>query len=545
MAESGIIYKTITYLRKLPFMKRFFSGKPRVEELLTGAYLTILFIGLPLVYHNGFFDMVETKCVCFWILSAVYTLSVAIVRLVRREQADRMTSVRFGWSDACLLLFLACFALGAALSVPASGVYTEALLGVYNRYQGGVTLAVYAAVYFTVSRNVRFSEANVAAMCVGLVTVCILAILNDLRLDPLGMYHHMLARDDARYISTLGNVNFYASYLGILLPAMLGIFCKVQRRAAALLTGACLFVAALGIAPSASDGLGLALLATFAAAPFGCFGDKTAMRRCLTAVLLLLGGLLCSRALRMLLPVRFYAPYFVRMLSYPAVAGVIAVLALYGLLRLQRGGEGWLLRAKKRYALLLCASAAAAVALIMLANTVFADVSFGSLDRFIKLNGAWGTDRGGIWAQCLKAYDALPPIEKLFGGGPSCLYAYDANHRLFADAALDAAHNEYLQYLLTVGVCGLLAYAGLMVKTLADGWRALRSSANPVLFGLLLGILGYAAEALVGIAQPVSTPFLFLFLALARGLTRQTGTDAADASQNALQSGDDCAINGL
>ena len=84
-----------------------------------------------------------------------------------------------------------------------------------------------------------------------------------------------------------------------------------------------------------------------------------------------------------------------------------------------------------------------------------------------------------------------------------------------------------------------------MVKTLADGWRALRSSANPVLFGLLLGILGYAAEALVGIAQPVSTPFLFLFLALARGLTRQTGTDAADASQNALQSGDDCAINGL
>lgn len=129
MAESGIIYKTITYLRKLPFMKRFFSGKPRVEELLTGAYLTILFIGLPLVYHNGFFDMVETKCVCFWILSAVYTLSVAIVRLVRREQADRMTSVRFGWSDACLLLFLACFALGAALSVPASGVYRQVFHG--------------------------------------------------------------------------------------------------------------------------------------------------------------------------------------------------------------------------------------------------------------------------------------------------------------------------------------------------------------------------------------------------------------------------------
>ena len=92
------------------------------------------------------------------------------------------------------------------------------------------------------------------------------------------------------------------------------------------------------------------------------------------------------------------------------------------------------------------------------------------------------------------------------------LFHADSVKPLFSDAALDTAHNEYLQYLVTNGALGLLSYLAAIVLALRTGIR--RSVEQPVFRGIVIAVLAYAAQAVVNIAQPASTPLFFVLLGL-------------------------------
>jgi O-antigen ligase len=91
----------------------------------------------------------------------------------------------------------------------------------------------------------------------------------------------------------------------------------------------------------------------------------------------------------------------------------------------------------------------------------------------------------------------------------------DGLHPLFLDAALDSAHNEYLQYLLTLGLVGLGAYLGLLGTLFLRAWR--RGGGTALNRAFLLGGVSYAAQAFVNIAQPASTPLFFGVLGMLAG----------------------------
>ena len=74
----------------------------------------------------------------------------------------------------------------------------------------------------------------------------------------------------------------------------------------------------------------------------------------------------------------------------------------------------------------------------------------------------------------------------------------------------DSAHNEYLHYLLTGGLIGLLAYLALLVLAFR---KALRQPSR-ARTAIALGCFAYAVQAAVNIAQPITTPLFFALLAL-------------------------------
>ena len=120
-----------------------------------------------------------------------------------------------------------------------------------------------------------------------------------------------------------------------------------------------------------------------------------------------------------------------------------------------------------------------------------------------------------MWQFCIQQFAGFDPLHQIFGGGPGCLYFLDAGHSVFSDAALDSAHNELLHYLLTTGFAGLACYMGLLVCMCLSVAKTIRKGISPAfLCPLLMGVFGYLAQSLVNIAQPFSTPYLFLFLAL-------------------------------
>ncbi|MDD4312745.1 MAG: O-antigen ligase family protein, partial [Eubacteriales bacterium] len=147
---------------------------------------------------------------------------------------------------------------------------------------------------------------------------------------------------------------------------------------------------------------------------------------------------------------------------------------------------------------------------LVLLNTVLRSLPLGSLESYLHFSASWGTDRGKIWAFVLRVYEQLPPMQKLFGASSGGLFHADSIQPLFSDAALDTAHNEYLQYLVTNGALGLGCYLAAMLLALREGFR--KSSREPVYRGLTLAVIAYLAQAAVNIAQPMTTPILFVLI---------------------------------
>ena len=137
----------------------------------------------------------------------------------------------------------------------------------------------------------------------------------------------------------------------------------------------------------------------------------------------------------------------------------------------------------------------------------------GALEPYLVLDADFGSDRGAIWRHCLAFYGELPWWQKLLGAGSGALARWDSLHRLFPDAVVDSAHNEYLHYLLTHGLVGLGAYLGWLFFAL----RAALRGKSALYAALGLGAAAYAAQAAVNIAQSATTPLFLAILALLAG----------------------------
>ena len=142
----------------------------------------------------------------------------------------------------------------------------------------------------------------------------------------------------------------------------------------------------------------------------------------------------------------------------------------------------------------------------------------------------------------------------------------------------DNAHNEYLQYLITTGIFGAVSYVGLLVttggalvrtavsgavmnenesmssqsaekrskeKAASRDSRTVRGSKTGTglecllgyaedegsMIAVLLGITGYAVQAFVNLNQSLTTPYIFLLIAMAGGLCRRYICQFADGGR--------------
>lgn len=482
-------------------------------QTATAAYLFVMLLGLPLAVHDGYFDVTETKHLFFLGASLLYVLITLLLCLFRRAVLPFRPVVPLRIADIGMGLFTLAFLISGLLSRDAG-----AWLGQSGRYQGVVTILLYALTYFCVSRNFAWTRLNSAGLLLGFGLACLLALLNDFGLDPLGIVQRLSEEQRWQFVSTLGNTNFYSAWLGTMLPVLLTLWCFIEKRGWRIATGLALFTGFCGMLPTGSESFMLALLTALWLLPLFLFQKPRAMRRYLAALLAMALTLALLRVLLVFLPHVQYLSFSMRMLTHPAV--LAAIVLLCGALLLLTRKVKAPLRGRRCYLAVSLALLALFVVFLILRNTVLSSLSFGSADRFLRLDENWGTDRGRIWAYCLRAFSEFRPLAKLFGGGPGCLLNYDLMHPLFPDAYLDSAHNEYLQYLLVSGVVGLCGYLALLGGTAAAVLR--RAGRSPLALAFMLGALAYAAQAFVNIAQPVSTPYLFLLLGMAAGCVAAT-----------------------
>lgn len=477
--------------------------KPSVETWLCRGYLFLMLALLPLAVHDGFFDITETKTICFTVPTVVLVLARLGFTLYRENGLPRRKLTGAEW--AAITFCTVCFAASVA-----GGDFAGAFLGERGRYQGLGMMWLYAALYFAFSgMHVRRQDVLVP-LCLGLFLSGALTVCNHLGWDVLGFCSQLREFDRGRYISTLGNINFAGAYLTLVWPVcaaallaekrlwkgvLLGIVCVVGLWAGMAVRSEC---AVLGI------GAALMLL------PLLAKKEEDALRR---YPLLLAGAALSMLAYRAIVyDFGKLLSSLGRHLSEPVLMLPLAAVSLAAYFLLRKRSERTLLRVRRVYGFALLAAFLAAAVFLVLLNTVWSAVPLGSMDEWLRFSDAWGTDRGGVWKYCLSLFGEFPLGKKLIGGGCGVLAALDVQHRYFPDAILDAAHCEYIQLLLNWGVLGLAAYVAWVVLTLR---RALREG-GALSFALAAGLLGYGVQAAVNIAQPPGISLFFVLLAILR-----------------------------
>ena len=130
-----------------------------------------------------------------------------------------------------------------------------------------------------------------------------------------------------------------------------------------------------------------------------------------------------------------------------------------------------------------------------------------------------------MWNKSLEAFGGFNVFNKLFGTGPETLFYTFSPYfgelaERFGDGSTDAAHNEYINYLLNIGIFGLLSYLTFVGSALAGAFRAAKK--NPIALVFASAVVAYLAQAVVNIALPIATPLFIVFVSLCETAKRQT-----------------------
>lgn len=494
-------------------------------------------------FDRGYYGIRHQKYSLFMIIAAITVVAEILLLLTEGGQkirkkynlTDRKSIIdKLSFTDWSALAFL----LTAAISTIFSSYKEMALFGeitvgnnTHGRNNGLLLFLVYVLVYFAVSRAYRFREHIFAAFAVTSSFVCLIAVLNTFYIDPLNMFE--LFKEDEKvfndFLTTIGNKNMFATYLCIALPSAFTMSVCTKKLACRIiyLVTIALCTAAMIVCDSDSAVLGtaaflIALLVAYSR-------DFSKLKKYFLGLTVMLAA---AKVMSFIVTASggnhkdlSAIPCKIMQSGSTYIALAFAALVTLALFILDLKKPGILL--PKAVPVVIISLVAAAVVSVLGAIIYFSAVDtktdLGSLERVLRFNNAWGTHRGVMWIDSMKIFGDNSIFEKLFGSGPESFYfkfqPYFPDLYEFGDGSTDAAHNEYIQYLINLGILGLASYLAFTGGALTRAIKAVKN--NPVALVYCAVVISYMAQAFVNIALPIGTPLFIIFVAMCENAARQ------------------------
>lgn len=480
----------------------------------------------PLMIHNAYYDLTKTKLVTYAVCSALLILA-ALVCLIgswvtKKERPARGFFRSLSVSDWAMTGFWICCGMSCIVSNDPKGSFW----GSQARMFGFALVTMFFVVYFLLSRFYKQSQATVFALLIGCSAVGLIGIFNHFGADPFSLLAQVPLEKRGMFISTLGNVNFFASFFCIMLPISAASFLYCTTAFSKVLYGTASAVSAGAVVCSNSDGAAIAVVLFFCALLFFSLRSRTRLRSFCLVTAIILFTLRVIGILQRFIPSAIELSPLSSWLAVSMGGFYLFVLALAGV------GAAWFAARNtagdalhRRWRLLwgiVCAAAFAAVIVsVLYFSFVDRQTPLGTLGAYLRIDDAWGTNRGYVWRCSLEAFRELPLPQILFGHGLDSVLSllrgsYEQTVALYT-FPFDSVHNEYLQYLVTIGVFGALCYAVYLISLLI---RAVRSK-NSWACVLAAGVFGYAVQAFFNLAQPATTPLFFCVAALVESALRE------------------------
>lgn len=495
--------------------KRKNAASPLLERITLVYTAVLCSVGLLLPGLRGYtaagrsaFFFCAGLSLCYLAALALAAAEIALTGGGRlRELLRPLTQLR--GSRVCFLLYAAWAALSAACSE-----YEGVWLGL-GRYEGLLFIFICVAVYWAVSAYGRWDDRLLILLGAVLFINLALGLLQYAGANPLGLFPEGVGFHDAfvlyngRFLGTLGNVDVLGGFLCLSVPLFYGAYLMSGRNAALAPLAAGGVLLALADVDAAYMGLPAALALTL---PWYCRVPNALPRICRAVGTLALslaagGALYADREMALCL----------RLSPAAALLAVLGAVALgFGVLagrseRLCRPGSERLPR--RLWAAL------AALAVLGMGLVYLLPVSSGTLGQVHEMlhgtvDPAFGSGRIRIWDEVVHLIGQAP----LLGGGPDTLVArmgftftrWSSETGTMIEAAVDSAHNDFLNIAVNLGLPALAFYiAGLVC------WFRSTVRRHPRAAGIILpGVTAYLVQICFTVSASGVILLFWILLAL-------------------------------
>ena len=533
------------------------------SNVIVGLWVMAMFTIFPLIYNDFYFDILQTKYYTVLTLSIIMILALIVICGFAggfKNFFDKLKSKGFAlwfkeefsiW-DICIMIFW----LMSALSTAFAGRFImEAITGDNGRYSGLLLISIYVILYFTVSRMFSFGKVYFTVFLAVSIPVCLFGYTDYFNMDILGFKEKISPEQWPIFTSTIGNINTYTAVLAFYIAIAGTLFITTPFKSdngrgesigKIVFYYVIMFMNFIALAMGTSDNGYLTLAAFFGLVPFVAFRTMEGVRRFILTIFTYLLGIKIIQ----LINIRYAGKVLgisglydfisdFKYLDLIIVALAIVVIIMYVLeyrkKEKRRDNEALLRSLRYIWLAILVIIFAAIVFMGMKINSdvTVAKEKYGALADYFVFNDSWGTFRGYIWRAAVEEYMKFPLLHKIFGSGPDTFGLYIGllrNEEMTSVTGqfFDATHNEYIQFLFTLGPIATIAYILALILPSVEALRTrlfyLRDNTMlPYLYACAIAVICYATQAVVNLNLPVVTPFLWIFLSIMVAILRDKG----------------------
>lgn len=565
------------------------SSNQTMGEMIISLWIIGISVIFPLIVDNAYFNILPTKFYTYCIITGIMIVLMFCWHAFGGRIDKTLSEIKklgfkewflkeYDLTDRFMLVFIVIAIIATLCAYP---YIQEAFIGYRGkdsnsgtgRYTGLLLLLLYVISYFYVSRDYKFKNWHFIVFMAAADIVCLFGITDYFSLNLAHFKDNMQPHQINLYTSTIGNINTYTTYVAYVVAFAGTMFIvsdvedlivsefvgKKNKEEKDISLGLWIFyfvsfiIGLFALAMGKSDNGYLTLIAFFSFVPFIAFKKKYGIRRYILTLALYFSVIKIICILNVTFPnnaIGIDGLYNVianfKYLNWVIVLLWALTLSLYAIkiLGYQKVKDESVKIDEmekcnplvvKAWAFLVALGFVGVVGMFYYANTV--DESklefLGGIKEYLVFNDHWGTNRGYIWRAGLEEYiGRYPWYQKIFGTGPDTFGLHVIPHRgnemlKITGQSFDSAHNEYLQYLTTIGPIGLISYLGVLVTVIMKGItyvkHCLQNKKGYVVYMQASAclILCYAVQAIVNINLPISTPIMWMFMSILVGIWRE------------------------
>ena len=508
------------------------------KRIVILIYTLAMFCIYPVIVDDAYFNITITKTNFFQraTIVGVICFVVAVILDITIHKYFEIEDKFFAEDNLQFykkpVFWMEMFALSNVIAWYMTDCSKAAITGSSARYMGLAMYLIIAVMFVCITSYAELSKLSVIAFAVTTVYTYIIGIIQHLEIDvqywktgEKSAFEFMYYRERLSgkqfdiYMSTFGNINIYSSFIVISLCLFLALFIFTSINYMKLISGAVVVLGGTTLMIANSDsgyiGVAIALFLLFLIS----YNEGKVKSFIISLILLAFGNLLVVFMNNYLVPEYDkrggFAQALDRMdLSLMLIIGIVMVYLLVYYLGQNHKDRLDKLNKKLVTKLIVVVTMVTGVITVIVGNVM--GVAAFTFDE------EWGTYRGFVWNRAWNLFCDAPLFNKLFGYGNETFgiymraYYYEDMKEIVGEV-YDNAHNELIQYLITLGVFGLIAYLGVFFVSVIYMLRY--GKGNYLVYGLLTATVGYFAQSLINLNQPITTPLYFVIMALGVGYT--------------------------